>query len=276
MPIISFWSPEDSSQLANTATTVAISAILPTKCEYKCIVTQTHYSDMSLESSFINMDRLGNKGNLDISDVGIDALDRLLRSNKLTPENISNYVKPILKGRLELLYGTFKNDMDSYSRILETFPLILDYASQYYDIVLVDLNKGYDSPEINQILQKSDLIVISMNQNLQMLKKIFKSMETLKILQEKTVIPVLGRYDRFSKYNSKNIARNLFNYKKPIYKIPYNTQFFDSCNEGKAMDFFLGNSRADIGTDRNGYFISEVSTLADSILESIKPRLSNK
>ena len=172
MPIVSFWSPENSSQLSTTAAAVAVSAMIPTKCHYKSIVTQTHYSDMPLESSFFNMDKLGNKGSLDIADVGVDALDRLLRSNKLTPENISNYAKPIAKGRLELLYGTFKNDLDSYSRILETFPLILDYASQFYDIVLVDVNKGYDSPEVNQILQKSDLIVLSMSQNFQILKKI--------------------------------------------------------------------------------------------------------
>ena len=193
MPIISFWSPEDSAQLCTTSTAVAVTSMIPTKCHYKTMVTQTHYGDMSLESAFFNMDRLGSKGNLDISDVGVDALDRLLRSNKLTPENISNYVKPIAKGRLELLYGTFKNDLDSYSRILETFPLILDYASQFYDIVLVDLNKGYESSEINQILQKSDLIILSINQNMQMLKKIFKSMDTLKILQEKPIIPVLRK-----------------------------------------------------------------------------------
>ena len=141
MPIISFWGTEDSAQLATTATIGAVAAMLPTKYTYKTLLTQTHYSDMSLESAFFDMDKLGNKGRLDIADTGVDALDRLLRSNKLTPENISNYAKSIAKGRLELLYGSFKNDMDSYSRILETFPLIIDYASQFYDIVLVDLNK---------------------------------------------------------------------------------------------------------------------------------------
>ena len=71
---------------------------------------------MSLEYSFFNPDK---RTKLDTSDTGIDALDRLLRSNKLTPENIPNYAKPILKGRLELLYGTFKNDKDSYERVLD-------------------------------------------------------------------------------------------------------------------------------------------------------------
>lgn len=275
MPIISFWGTEDSAQLATTATIAAVAAMLPTKYTYKTLLTQTHYSDMSLESAFFDMDKLGNKGRLDIADTGVDALDRLLRSNKLTPENISNYAKSIAKGRLELLYGSFKNDMDSYSRILETFPLIIDYASQFYDIVLVDLNKGYDSAEVNQILQKSDLIVLSMSQNREMLKRIFKSMDTLKILQEKTIIPVLGRYDRFSVYSTKNISRS-FNYKKKIYTLPYNTQFFDACNEGKIMDFIVKNVNADIATDRNGYFLSEVSTLVDAIIESIKPKLIDR
>lgn len=275
MPIISFWGTENSAQLATTTTAIAASSMISTKYNYKTLVTQTHYSDMSLESAFVNMDKLGNKGSLDIADTGVDALDRLLRSNKLTPENVSNYAKSILKGRLELLYGSFKNDTDSYARILETIPLILDYASQFYDIVLVDLNKGYDSPEINQILQKSDLIVLSMSQSRQMLKKIFKSMDTLKILQEKTIIPVLGRYDRFSKYSTKNISR-AFNYKKRIYTIPYNTNFFDACNEGGALNFIAENANANIATDRNGFFLSEVSALAEAIVEAIKPKLTDR
>ena len=275
MPIISFWGTENSAQLATTTTVAAVASMLPIKYHYKTLVTQTHYGDMSLESAFFNMDKLGNKGSLDIADTGVDALDRLLRSNKLTPENISNYAKSILKGRLELLYGTFKNDVDSYSRILETFPLIIDYASQFYDIVLVDLNKGYDSAEVNQILQKSDLIVLSMSQDRQMIKKIFKSMDTLKILQEKTIIPVLGRYDKFSRYGTDNIRRT-FNYKKKIYTLPYNTQFFDATNEGKALNFFIENANADIATDRNGFFLSEVSNLVDAIIEAIKPKLTDR
>lgn len=275
MPIISFWGTEDSAQLATTSTVIAVASMLPTKYQYKTLVTQTHYSDMSLESAFFDMDKLGNKGTLDISDTGIDALDRLLRSNKLTPENISNYAKSIIKGRLELLYGSFKNDTDSYARILETFPLILDYASQFYDIVLVDLSKGFESAEVNQILQKSDLIVLSMSQNRQMLKKVFKSMDTLKILQEKTIIPVLGKYDRFSKYGTKNISR-AFNYKKRIYTIPYNTKFFDACNEGAALNFIIENTNANIATNRNGFFLSEVSDLVDAIIEVIKPKLIDR
>ncbi len=272
MPIVSFWSTEANGQSSATASAVAVSLMIPIKTKYKTIITQTHYNDMSLESSFFNSDK---KGRLDTSDTGVDALDRLLRSNKLTPENIANYAVPVIKGRLELLYGTFKNDKDSYSRILETMPVIIDYANQFYDIVLVDLNKGYESAEVNEILKRSDLIVFTMNQSLSVLKNVFKNIDTLKILQEKPIIPVIGRYDRFSVYNERNIARK-FNYKKKIYTMPYNTQFFDSCNDGSAANFFIQNANANIGTDRNGFFISEISTLTDAIIEAVKPKIINR
>ncbi len=275
MPIVSFWSTVESTQTATTSTIVAAACAIAAKKNYTSLLMQTHYQNMDLETSFFNMDKLSQKGNLDIADTGIDALDRLLRSNKLKPENIANYAKPIYKGKLELLYGTFKNDKDSYDRVLETMPLITDYSSKFYDLVLVDLNRGYNSGEINQILQQSDLIVLTLSQKLQVLKKIFKDIDELKILQEKPIVPVIGKYDRFSKYTNKNIART-FGYKKPIYTIPYNTQFFDACNDGTALEFFYKNQNADIATDRNGYFINETLKLSDAILAVLDNKLAKR
>lgn len=276
MPIVSFWNPVETAQASTTSSIAAVASVLPTKCKYKTLVTQTHYSDFSLESAFFNMDKMGNKGSLDIADTGIDALDRLLRSNKLMPENIANYAKPIYKGgRLEVLYGTFKNDVDSYSRIMETFPLIIDYANRYYDIVLVDLNKGASNQEVNKILQKSDLIVLNLSQSMIVLKKAFKAMDTMKILQEKNVIPVIGKYDRFSKFADRNIAR-AFNYKKKLYTIPYNTQFFDACNEGTLPSFINANIKADASIDRNGFFINETNKLVDAILDNLSSKLVDR
>ena len=109
---------------------------------------------------------------------------------------------------------------------------------------------------------------------MEILKKMFKDMQTLKILQEKKVIPVLGRYDRYSDYKERNIARK-FNYKKRIYTIPYNTQYFDACNKGTASDFFISNVRADI-SDRNGFFIQEVADLSAAIMDAIKDKIELK
>ena len=275
MPIVSFWSTVESTQTATTSTIVATACAMAPKNDYKLLLTQTHYQNMDLETSFFNMDKMGQKGNLDIADTGVDAIDRLLRSNKLTPENIANYAKPILKGKLEVLYGSFKNDKDSYDRVLETMPMMIENSSKFYDIVFVDLSRGYNNAEITQILKQSDLIVLTMSQKMQVLKKVFNDLDTLKILQEKPIIPVIGKYDRFSKYTNKNIARN-FGYKKPIYTIPYNTQFFDACNEGKALNFFIENINADVATDRNGYFINETTKLSKAILSALDAKLNQR
>ncbi|MBO5141580.1 MAG: hypothetical protein J6C46_01040 [Clostridia bacterium] len=279
MPIISFWNPTESAQTGTTATMVAVANSIATRYpKYKMLLTQTHFYNMKMESSYFNMDKLASKGNLDdITDTGIDALDRLLRSNKISPESIPIYSK--LKGKsIEVLYGSFKNDMDSFNRIIETVPFMLDYAVQCYDLVLVDLTKGTSVKEVNEILQKSDLIVVTMNQDKEVLKDMVKQFNTLKILQEKPVIPVFARYDRFLAYNARNILRT-FNFKfdkKEVYVMPYNSQYFDACNDGRSLEFFVENMNADVATDRNGYFIHEVAHITDRVISALGNKLSEK
>lgn len=280
MPIISFWNPTETAQTGNTATMVAVAnSIAIRNPRYKMLLAQTHFSDLKMESSYFNMDKLASKGNLDdITDTGVDALERLLRSNKISPESIQIYSKP--KGNsIEVLYGSFKNDRDSYNRVLETIPfMLLDYASQSYDLVLVDLTKGTSTKEVNDILQKSDIIVVTMNQDKEVLKQMLKQFNTLKILQEKPIIPVFSRYDRWISYSARNILRN-FNFKfdkKEVYTIPYNSQYFDACNDGKSLDFFIENMNADVATDRNGYFIHEVAKVSDRVISLLGDKLSDK
>jgi len=280
MPIISFWNPTGSAQTGTTATMTAVANSIATRNpRYKMLLTQTHFSNMKLESSYFNMDKMASKGNLDdITDTGVDALERLLRSNKISPESIQIYSKP--KGAsIEVLYGSFKNDTDSFNRVLETMPFLLrDYASQSYDLVLVDLTKGTDVKEVNEILQCSDLIVVTMNQDKEVLRDMVKQFNTLKILQEKTVIPVFARYDRYLTYNAKNILRT-YNFKfdkRNVFTIPYNSQYFDSCNDGRSLEFFVENMNADVATERNGYFISEVANISDKIISLLSNKLSER
>ena len=279
MPIISFWNPTESAQTGTTATMVAVANSIATRYpRYKMLLTQTHFSNMKMESSYFNTDKLASKGNLDdITDTGVDALERLLRSNKISPESIQIYSK--LKGTsIEVLYGSFKNDKDSFNRVLETIPFMLEYATQCYDLVLVDLTKGTSVKEVNDILQKSDLIVVTLNQDKEVLKDMMKQFNSLKILQEKPVIPVFARYDRYLTYNAKNVVRT-FNFKfdkRETYTIPYNSQYFDACNDGKSLEFFIENMNADIATERNGYFISEAAKVADRVINVLGDKLSQK
>ena len=279
MPIISFWNPTSSAQTGTTVSMVAVANSIATRnSKYKMLLTQNHFMNMKLKSSYFNMDKMASKGSLDnITDTGIDALERLLRSNKISPESIKTYSEP--KGpSIEVLYGSFKGDTDSFGRVLETIPFMLEYAVQCYDMVFIDLTKGTSVKETNEILQKSDVIVVTLNQDKEVLKEMAKQFSTLKILQEKSVVPVFARYDRYLTYNAKNILRT-YNFKfdkRDVYTIPYNSQFFDACNDGKSLEFFAENVNADVATDRNGYFINEVAKVSDKIISVLGSKLNDK
>ncbi len=279
MPIVSFWNPTGIGQTGTTATMVSVANSIAVRNPHlKVLLTQTHFSNLKMESAYFNMDRMRSKGNLDdITDIGVDALERLLRSNKITPESIKTYAKT--KGdTIEVLYGSFKGDKDSFRRVLETVPFMLDYAAQCYDMVFVDLDSGLDTKETDDILKKSDVIVVTMNQDKEVLRKLEEKFNTLKVLQEKPILPVFSRYDQYLAYNSRNILRN-YNFKfdkREVYTIPYNSLYFDAMNDGRALDFFIEHLGADSATTREGWLISECAKISDKLLKLLGSKVNDK
>lgn len=72
-----------------------------------------------------------------------------------------------------------------------------------------------------------------------------------------------GRYDRYSKYTNKNVARYIG--EKEVFTVPYSTLFFEAANEGKVADFFLRFRKLE-DSDRNALFISEVRRATEKII----------
>ena len=278
MPIVSFWNPTGVGQTGTTTTMVSIANSIGIRNpRYKILLAQTHFQNLKMESAYFNMDKEAQKGNDTTTDTGIDALERLLRSNKITPESIKTYAR--MKGQtIEVLYGSFKGDKDSFNRVLETVPFMLDYAAQCYDMVFVDLTSGTNVKEVNDILQKSDVIVVTLNQDKEVLRKMLTQFSTLKILQEKPILPIFSRYDQYLKYNARNILRS-YNFKfdkREVYTIPYNSQYFDAMNDGEAFNFFYDHMNSDMATSREGYFISEVDKAKDKLLKMLGSKISDK
>ena len=84
-------------------------------------------------------------------------------------------------------------------------------------------------------------------------------------IKERMLCLPFGRYDRFSKYNNKNIMRYLRE-KKPLSVIPYNTLFFESCSDGTIIDFLLKIRNIVDETDRNASFIKELKEIDNNII----------
>ena len=79
---------------------------------------------------------------------------------------------------------------------------------------------------------------------------------------------LIGRYDSFSKYNTKNITRYMKE-KNTVNVIPYNTLFFEACSEAKIIDFFLRLKNID-ELDRNYLFIKEVTNMGNNIIYKLQ------
>ena len=88
------------------------------------------------------------------------------------------------------------------------------------------------------------------------------------ILKENNTVLTIGRYMDDTKYNAKNITRNLLRRKAIINTIPYNNLFFEVSQEGKVLDLFLNLLRIK-EKDINYKFISEIRRLYDTVQEKI-------
>ena len=91
-----------------------------------------------------------------------------------------------------------------------------------------------------------------------------KIREENELLKSIKTLLLIGRYDKFSKYTIKNITRYMGE-KNKVSTIPYNTLFFEACEEAKLPDLLLRLRK--VGEDdRNSFFLSEVKRASENIL----------
>lgn len=266
MAQVSFWSPQ-ASQTGTTSLLASVASVIALDHDYTNLMLSANYMDDSLETSFINVGKLKARSTIDFTDVGLDALERLIKSNKISVENLVDYTTPILKGRLDLMFGSQKNSIETYNKILDLMPGVLKCASTVYDISFVDITSCEPDEKTMKILGQSDVIVVNVSQSMKKLEDFFEITMKSDLLKEKKFLLVIGRYDRYSKFNAKNLSK-YFKYKGKIFTLPYNTQFFDMQNDHRALEFFIKYLNV-VPSDRNGFFVSEVKSLAEEILANV-------
>ena len=187
-----------------------------------------------------------------------------MRSNKLSPDVVKNYTKTVFKDRLEILQA-YKDVKNQYPEIRNFYPEIISLANKHYDLVLVDLDKQVEDDISEAILRNSNLVVINLSQRITSINNFMESREQNQILQSKKTMLLIGRYDKFSKYNIKNISRYLGE-KNKVSTIPYNTLFFEACEEATVPDLFLRLRKRIDADDRNAFFIEEVKRTTENIM----------
>lgn len=270
MPIITFWS-DGKHETGKTVSMAAIGTALSIENNYKTLLFNANYNDTTLEDCFweeqkdskVNIAK--NSKMVDISE-GITGISKAIASNKASPEIIPNYTKTIFKNRLEVL--TDKNVLaEDYDRQKPLFKEIIKMANRYYDIVFVDLNGELNDPVVKSILECSSIVIVTTSQKLQQIKEYTKLKKEGNQIQNKNIILLLGRYDKNSKYTSKNIGRYIG--ENTVFAVPYNTLFFEACNEGKVVDYFIRYRKSN-ATERNSLFVKSVQEVAEGIIYKLK------
>lgn len=270
MAIISFWS-NGKEETGKSSSIVAISTLLGVNHNYKILVLDTKYNDYFYRDCFWQEDKTikminSNDAKTDIGH-DISGLSKAILSNKTSPEIVTNYTKIVFKDRLELLMD-MNVEPEEYEIHKTIFKDIARIASKYYDLVFIDIDSDLDEKTKDTLLEISNLVVACLPQNLRKINEFMELKQEKEVLRNKVVIPLIGRYDKHSKFNKKNVARYMKE-KRGVYAVPYNTLFFEACNEAKVADFFIKFRKVN-EKDRNAMFISDVREVTENMIERLK------
>lgn len=263
MARITFWSP-DATMSGNTHAAIAVSTLMGITHKTSSILMQGNFNSRKIESAFTPYDMLKTSGVFENSNMGLNALIRLVTSNKLTADGIQNYAKPVLKGRLDVLYGLNSKDEEDYIALETNLSYITRKAAELYDLVFLDSPKSKDNKAVLNTLLESEIVICIVNQNSVKLDDFFEKVNSIEQLKNKEKIIIVADYDSNSKYNVSNIKRK-YKVKDLLYVLPHNHQFSDSCNDGNVVDFFYKNLNAN-PKDPNGFFIAQVREIVERIM----------
>ena len=268
MSIVTFWS-NGKEQTGKTLSIAAIATYMAIEHNYKILIISTGDDDKILNNCFWeerkkkrNLGLFGPNTNIAMEE-GIVGLSKVMKSNRLTAEDIPNYTKTVFKERLEILQS-FSGGLMEYDNLRQLYPDLINLANKYYDLVLVDLDNELGEDITNKILGNSNLIVASISQRLASINEFMELRKKKPILNTNRTLLLIGRYDKYSKYTVKNIARYMKEKNRAI-SIPYNTLFFEAAEEGKVPDLFLKVRRID-EEDRNGFFLAELKRASENII----------
>ena len=273
MAVVSFWS-QDKKETGKTSAVIALATFMAIEHNYKILVISTSANDDTLKNAFWkenkarkNLGLFGPNTNVGMQS-GIEGLNRTIRSNRITPEVITNYTKVVFKDRLEILLGYTGNE-DAFTEVQASYPSIVDLANKYYDLVIVDVDSKLKDDIQKEILHTSNIIVVTLSQRLASINKYNEAKEGNQLLSSPKTLLLMGRHDRYSKYTPKNVSRYLKE-RNEVNTIPYNTLFFEACEDAGVPDLFLRLRKINDETDRNMIFITEIKRLSENIIYRIQ------
>ena len=220
MSIVTFWNA-DREQSGVSISTVAVATKMAIERNLKVLIVSAAYNDSTIKNCFwkenaVRKQIMADRSSSIAIENGVEGLSRLIASNKIEPENITDYTHVIFKDTLEVLDGYMENptktkeeNLRDYKTISAVYPAILNVANQYYDMVLVDLSRELDEGVRNEILKIATINLYIAGQKLRSLDYYIQLKMDNPIVAEPKNIIVIGKYSHYSKYNKSNLQKYL-------------------------------------------------------------------
>ena len=238
MSVVTFWG-NGKEQVGKTLAVVAIATNMAIEHNKRILVISASFNNDTLKNCYWN-EETAKKTSIfrqreEIQlDNGIEGLAKIIQSNKVTPELITNYTKIVFKDRLEILLGFEQNQLSREENVGRIYSEIVQVADRYYDMVFVDLDNEISEAGKSEILNRSDLVIAMASQKIASIQMMQNKKATL---PPNKAMLLVGKYDKKSKYTIKNLTR-MIGEKKEILTIPYNTLYFEAAQEGNVPDLF--------------------------------------
>lgn len=268
MAVVAFYT-NGKDQTGNTVSAISLATYMGIVQNKRTLFISTNINNNEVKKALWPVQSKKRSGlfgpntNTSVNDNGIEGLDRIIRSNKITPEIITDYTRVALKGRLEVLLG-YNGSEEQYKEIQKQYMQIITIAKQVYDAVIIDVDRELETQTKLEILNAVDIVVAMTTQNQENITNLLRTIAEGVSMRKSNTIITLGKYDEKSKYNAKNISRNILKTKEIVNTVPYNTVLFEDIQEGKLIDMFI-RILSMRGKDENTFFVDEIKRLKENI-----------
>lgn len=279
MSIITFWN-DNREQTGQTFATIAVATRMAIERNIKILLIATSLNDPTIKKSYWgedtkNSNLFATKNSAVAVENGIEGLFKLVASNKLTPSIITDYTRVVFKGRLEVITGftasriNSQDELDEFRKIENSYIELIRTANQYYDMVIVDLDKRLNYKIKEELLNLSNVNVYVLSQKMESINRYNEMKKQKDEFERFKCIPVIGKYIKQYKYNSKNIARYLQE-KQELDLLPFNLLYMEAVEEAKVVDLFLKLKNIKDKTDENYIFMQCTLDLTNNILRRLQ------
>ncbi|MBQ9657866.1 MAG: hypothetical protein IJV31_03760 [Clostridia bacterium] len=278
MAIITFWS-NGKEEVGKTLSIVAIATNMAIEHNKKILVISTSCNDKTLSNCYWEEKETTFKKSLGIqasvvgNQSGIEALSRTIKSKRIYPDIVRDYTKVVFKDRLEILLG-YEGNKSFFEALKNDYVEIIKVASKCYDYIFVDLDNNLGKDNVDTILQMSTVVVEAVTQRISKIEYLKELRQHTPILNKFNTMILITKYNDELKYTKKNIERYL-KMKNEVGVIPFDTLYFEACEEAQVPDLFLRLRRLSDEKDPHITFIKEVKNVSQRIIQKIEEAQMN-